>query len=178
MEISENIGWVREPGAEWVLCRNRSWRALVQRGDPEREYNVPGRPGEVYNFMEDSISFARPGGIVVTGLMGEMWAVNGESTAKYTDDPESLGDEPRPLMTRELAGTFAAIRIPAGTEFSVKTAWGGVLNGNRPGIGHGQGDMLLVGTREENGRTVPDLESDGRVVNGEIFDLLYRRDGE
>lgn len=177
MQISENIRWITEPGAEWTPVRNRSYRAQIQTADPARVYNVPGRPGVVYNVLEDSYEKVGAEGYVITGAAGEMWPIGTGALRKYRISPEAVTDTPQPVDTVELETVYAAIRIPADTAFTLEVDYGekAVLKGNRPGIGHGAGDYVLVETKQApDGTYQPDLSDSGRVINGGIFDILYQ----
>ena len=69
MTISNYMQWITN-SKDWKLYTNRSYRAKIQKADPTRIYNIPGKPGVVYNYLEDSyelVGFA----YVVTGIAGE-----------------------------------------------------------------------------------------------------------
>ncbi|HOO06784.1 MAG TPA: hypothetical protein PLH83_09915 [Ruminococcus sp.] len=70
MKISDNISYITEAPEKWSLFRNRSYTAKIQRSDPQREYNVPGKKGVVYNYLEDSYEPVSEGGFIVTGALG------------------------------------------------------------------------------------------------------------
>lgn len=177
MQISQSIRWILDPQTRWGIFRNRPYRAYVQIADPEQVYNVAGRPGVVYNYLEDACEPVSPGGYVITGAVGEMWPIGPESIEKYDISPADVTAEPQPAMTRAMPALWAGVMIPAETEFTVTAQYGDqetVLTGNRPGIPHGRGDWVLVRTVTENGIVRPDLTGSGRVINGKSFGVIYR----
>ena len=176
MNISENILWITECPEKWMLFTNRSYEAMIQTADPNRVYNVPDHPGYVYNILEDSYEKVGSTGYVVTGAAGEMWPIGERALRKYQIAPEAITDVPQKVMTVELDTVFAGIRIPKDTPFTLEVDYGekAVLKGNRPGLDHAEGDFVLVATRLENGVPVPDFTDSGRIVNGAVFDTLYK----
>ena len=72
------------------------------------------------------------------------------------------------MKTKPTTGNFACF-IPAELQVEVQTAWGDVLQANRAGVPHGEGDYLVCGAGEDG---QPDL-SDVWVVNGAIFPDTY-----
>ena len=176
MIVSPNIRRLLDDNAGWSLYRNRSVTVRLQKADPQTVYNVPGRPGVVYNFPEDAYADVDENGAVVIGLLGEMWPVPASVLPKYGVTPDRLGDRPIRSTTRETDEVFCALQVPDETVFTLTVSGSiqTVLTGNRPGIGHGGGDYLLVLAKSENGRYVPDFSRSGRIVNGTIFDRLYK----
>lgn len=176
MNISENIRWITSAGSQWKLYTNKSYRAKIQTADRSRIYNVPGYPGVVYNFLEDSYEKVGETGYVVTGAAGEMWPVGEGALRKYNVDKEAVTAEAMEVETIEIDTVYAGIRIPVQTEFTLETDYGekAILKGNRKGIGHGDGDYVLVACKLIDGRYEPDFDDSGRVVNGEIFEKLYK----
>ena len=176
MNISVNIQWITEDSADWKLYTNRSYRAKVQKADPHQVYNVAGKPGVVYNFFEDSYEKVGDSGYVVTGVAGEMWPIGEKAMKKYKVDPQEVTSEPMEVDTVELDTVYAAIMIPKDIQFTVEVDYGekALLNGNRPGIGHGEGDYVLAAAKLINGEYRPDPDDSGRIVNGEVFDKLYK----
>ena len=177
MQHSSSIDWIQAPGARWFLFRNRSYKAQIQLADPNRIYNAPDRPGVVYNFLEDAYETVTPGGYVITGLAGEMWPIGAKSVSKYRISPEEITAEPQFVLTRELPDLYAGIMVPRKTEFRLIVSYGNkssVLHGNRPDIAHGYGDWVLVPAAVQSGRLMPDFSDSGRVINGSLFDKLYR----
>lgn len=176
MEISENIRYILADGTAWRFFRNRSYQAQIEKANREKIYNVPGQKGVVYNIFEDAYETVTPDGYVVTGLCGEQWPIGRETVVKYAIAPEDITDSPTPVMTVELETVYAGIRIPAHLPFTLVADYGerAVLKGNREGIGHGEGDWILVATCRINDRLCPDFSDAGRVINGTVFERLYR----
>ena len=175
MVISDNIRYI-ESASEWKLFVNRSYRAKIQKGSASQVYNVPERAGVVYNILEDSYEPVRDGCYIVTGAAGEMWPIPAAALRKYRIAPEDITAEPQEVDTVPTDSVFAGIQIPADVRFTLEVDYGEkcVLKGNRDGIGHGEGDWVLVAVKEENGKLVPDFTDAGRIVNGEIFEILYQ----
>ena len=176
MNISENIEFIKENTDDWLFFRNRSYTAKIQRADKEREYNVPGKKGIVYNFFEDAYEPVTEDGFVITGAAGEMWCVGRSALPKYLIAEKDITFEPQQVQTVETDMIYAGIRIPEDKAFTVETDYGEkvMLQGNRPGISHGGGDWVLTAAVEENGRLRPDFSDSGRIVNGTVFDILYQ----
>ncbi len=177
MNISENILYITEKTTQWEFFRNKSYTALIQLADGETEYNVKGKKGVVYNILENSYENVAGAAAVVTGVAGEMWPIGQSALKKYKIAPENITAEPQKVDTVEVDTVFAGVRIPADTEFTLEVDYGekAVLNGNRQGISHGEGDYVLVLAKAADGKLVPDFSDSGRIVNGEIFDKLYKK---
>ena len=105
-----------------------------------------------------------------------MWPIGANAITKYNIAVEDISFEPIDVTTSELETVYAAIRIPTGTEFTLVTDYGrkALLRGNREGIGHGEGDHILVTAVMKNGVYVPNFNDSGRIINGTIFDRLYK----
>ena len=175
MNISNNIQWIIE-SSDWSLYTNRSYRAKIQKADPNRIYNVPGQPGVVYNCLEDSYESVGSQ-YVVTGVAGEMWPIGEGALRKYRITAEDITAEPTEVDTVELDTIYAAIRIPLETKFTLEVDYGekALLHGNRDGIPHSDGDYVLIPAKmSPDGKFVPDFDDSGRIVNGTIFDKLYK----
>ncbi|SEL35736.1 hypothetical protein [Ruminococcus albus] len=177
MNISDNIRWITSDFTLWKFYTNRSYRAKIQCADLKRIYNVPGKAGVVYNCLEDSFEKVGENGYVVTGILGEMWPIGEKAVKKYNVDPKNITAEPMEVDTVELDTVYAAIRIPSATQFTLEVDYGekAVLRGNRPGIGHGDGDYILIATKIVDGEYVTDFNDSGRIINGSIFDKLYKK---
>ena len=175
MNISENIRYIEQDAAAWTIVRGRIYTVQLQTADPARVYNVPGRPGVVYNQFEDSYAEVNPEGYVVTGVAGEMWPIGAGALRKYDIAPEQITAEPQPVSTKPIDAVYAAIRIPLETAFTVEADYGVkvILNGNKPGIPHGAGDWVLVNAAETADGYAPDFSDAGRIINGTVFDTLY-----
>ena len=176
MEISENIRHILDPSAEWKLYKNRSYRAGIQTADKDSIYNVPDRPGVVYNFLEESYENVAENGYVITGILGEMWPVGAATLKKYDVRPEDITDTTVYVNTVELDTVYAAVMIPKDVQFTLRTDYGekALLNGNRPCIDHHEGDYIVVAAKLVNSVYVPDTDDCGRIVNGAVFSRLYK----
>lgn len=176
MNISENIQWITNVPTQWKFYTNRSYQAQIQTADPQRVYNVPDKPGIVYNCLEDAYEKVGDIGYVVTGIAGEMWPIGEGAVKKYNIEPSKIKSEPIPVNTVELDTVYAAIRIPKDTQFMLEVDYGekAILRGNHSGIEHGDGDYVLVAAKLNDGEYQPDFDDCGRVVNGAIFDKIYK----
>lgn len=175
MIISKNILYILESD-NWHLFTNRSYRAKIQKGHANAVYNVPRKPGIVYNILEDSFEPVNDACYVITGAAGEMWPISEKALSKYDIAPEQITDEPQEVCTIPTDTVFAGIRIPADTAFTLEVDYGEkcILKGNRNEIEHDVGDWILVPTKKVNEKYMPDFEDAGRIVNGKIFDVLYQ----
>ena len=176
MNISRNVTYILNDNSLWSLYTNRSYKAKIQKADKNAIYNVAGKPGVVYNVFEDSYAEVNEDGIVVTGIAGEMWPIGESALKKYNVSVDQLSFDPIEVDTVETGAVFCGVQIPVETEFTLETDYGKkvMLKGNRPEIEHGKGDFILVSAKTENGRFVPDFSDSGRIVNGTIFDKLYK----
>lgn len=176
MNVSENIKTILQNSTSWKLYRNKSYKAKIQKADKNMVYNVEGRPGIVYNFLEDSYAEVNEHGLVVTGVAGEMWPIGEKALEKYQLTDGQPGFEPIEVQTVETDAVYCGVRIPKEIAFFLETDYGvrTMLRGNRLGIDHGDGDYVLVFAKKEKGRYLPDFSDSGRIVNGSIFDLLYQ----
>lgn len=177
MNISENIKYIFNIPDQWELYTNKSYIARIQRSDVNREYNVPGKKGIVYNFFEDAYEKVSENGYIITGTEGEMWPIGVGSLGKYDIDPEKITFEPQSVRTMETDTVYAGICIPSELIFTLETNYGekALLKGNRPEIGHGAGDFVLVAAKNNDGKYVPDFSDSGRIVNGIVFHKLYKK---
>lgn len=157
-------GWnyLKNPKAV-QLCKKRRYQVQIQRGDSNKVYNVPDRPGMVYNHLEDSYEQVLDGMYVITGLLGEMYPVTREVLANYEVEPEDLKDIPVLIWTKPGVEQFEAVRIPVEIPFEVEIPEIGILYGNSPKSSHGEGDYLLRSVGSE----------DFRIVNGTLFHRIY-----
>ena len=114
---------------------------------------------------------------MITGIAGEMWPIGEKAVKKYNVDPKNITAEPMEVDTVELDTVYAAIMIPSDTMFTLEVDYGekAVLRGNRLGIDHGDGDYVLVAAKMENGIYISDFDDSGRIINGAIFEKLYKR---
>lgn len=176
MNISKNIQWIINNPTQWKFYTNRSYRAKIQIADSQQVYNVADKPGVVYNCLEDAYENVSDTGYVVTGIVGEMWPIGEKSVKKYNVNPANITAEPMEIDTLELDTVYAAIRIPTETQFTLEVDYGekAVLRGNRSGMEHGNGDYVLVMTKLVDGEYYPDFDDSGRIINGAIFDRIYK----
>ena len=176
MNISENIRWITSDSTLWKFYTNKSYRAKIQTADSQRMYNVADKPGVVYNCLEDAYEKVGDSGYVVTGIVGEMWPIGEKAVKKYNVDSRNITAEPMEVDTVELDTVYAAIMILSDTMFTLEVDYGekAVLRGNRPGIEHGEGDYVLVVAKKVNGAYTPDFDDSGRIINGAIFEKLYK----
>jgi hypothetical protein len=149
--------------ADWRVFRRRRYTVWIRRADETRVYNVPGEPGVVYNFLEDSREHVRSGGYVVTGLCGELYPIGPEMLAQYSFEALPDGDEPVPCVRRQDGGLWRAVRIPASVPYCIRLDDGNVAKGNAPGVSHGEGDWIVCSDGARNFRS----------VNGLLFDRLF-----
>ncbi|MBR4320564.1 MAG: hypothetical protein IKP69_11070 [Oscillospiraceae bacterium] len=176
MNISKNIQWITDNSAQWKFYTNKSYRAKIQRADSQQVYNVADKPGVVYNCLEDAYEKVGNTGYVITGIAGEMWPIGENAVKKYNVNPDNITAEAMEVDTVELDTVYAAIRIPADTRFTLEVNYGekAVLQGNRSDIEHGEGDYVLVTAKLTDGVYLPDFDDSGRIINGVIFDKLYK----
>ncbi len=176
MNISQNIEYILSETTSWKLYRNKSYCAKIMKACSDKEYNVPGQKGVVYNFFEDAYEKVNPEGYIITGIAGEMWPIGKEALKKYDIAPERITTEPQSVIVTETDTVYAGIMIPLNKQFTLETYYGekAVLKGNRPGINHNEGDYILVIAKKENDVYVPDFNDSGRIVNGTVFGKMYR----
>lgn len=105
-----------------------------------------------------------------------MWPIGEKAVKKYNVNPANITAEPMEIDTVELDTVYAAIRIPTETQFTLEVDYGekAVLRGNRSGMEHGNGDYVLVMTKLVDGEYYPDFDDSGRIINGAIFNRLYK----
>lgn len=161
--------------SDWKPVRNNIYTVTIQKGYADKVYNIPGKPGYVYNTLEDAEEAVKDGDYIVTGVKGEMYPIKEENLGKYDVKKDAVTDEPKEVTTKQTDEIWAYVRIPAGIRFTVTTARG-ELKGNRSGVEHGSGDCILVKTRLIGGQRVPDMTKPGWIVNGAVFSVLYTED--
>jgi len=176
MNISENIQWITSDTTRWKFYTNKSYRAKIQIANPQKIYNVADRPGVVYNCLDDAYEKVVKTGYVVTGIKGEMWPIGKNTLKKYNVAQEDITNEPMEVDTVEIDTVYAAIMIPTEIQFTLEVDYGqkAILRGNRPGIEHGEGDYVLVVAKMKNSVFYPDFDDSGRIINGALFDRLYK----
>lgn len=150
---------------KWSAYTRRSYEVMIQKASEKMIYNVPDKPGYVFNKLELSNIDVTGYSYIVTGLAGEMWPIQESSLVGYEANPDDIKAKPKAFKTRTNDITYYAVQIPVEKEFKVSLANGTVLNGNSYGVEHGTGDYLLC-TDFEN--------KDYRIINGYIFDQIYQ----
>lgn len=132
---------------------------------------------KVHNYLEDSDYVTdenQP--FVITGTRGEQWPISKEKLLKgYTlnemDIQARIHEVPYIIYARvgNPEPVWAALMPIQGGQFEVPTSWGTVLTGNRPGIEHGWGDVIIAA--DDHGKP---SESDRWIVNGRVFFDTYQ----
>lgn len=123
------------------------------------EFVAPGTI--VYNYLEDCEYEAGGDKVVkLIGTVGEEWLTS-EAKLDSTYDCDNGVAYPKP------DANIVWMRPAEGQE-QIPTSWGDILTANRPGVEHGQGDM--VACADAGG--YPN-ENDCWVVNGAVFANTY-----
>ncbi|MDO4188233.1 MAG: hypothetical protein Q4D29_04515 [Lachnospiraceae bacterium] len=149
----------------WKNYTRKSYEVLIQMADVNQVYNVPDKPGYVYNFLEKYETYVKGYDYVVTGLLGEMWPIRTGALDGYdVDNISSISCTPKKIKTKVIGNTYYGICIPVGYEFSVSLSKETIMHGNAPGVEHLSGDYIICSSFE-NG--------DYRIINGSIFDKMY-----
>ena len=133
-------------------------------------------PRVIYNELEDVTYTTVPGDIVLKGTMGEEWVIPSKKLAKYElrdgraltfDAIEEIGrDVWIPIQTAPVSPSTPptmVVKIPVNIQGEVIAEGGIVLQVNREGIDHGDGDYVC-------GVDTPWPW----VVNGKVFQKTYR----
>ena len=134
-----------------------------------------GTAHSFHNDLEDVKYDVKEGEIVLKGTMEECWVIPEKKLAKYElrdgtpltmEVLQSMNrDEWIPIQTRPVAPDTAptmVIRVPVSVIGDVTIERGDVLKVNRPGVDHGEGDVLC-------GVDTPWPW----VVNGKVFNNTY-----
>ena len=150
----------------WNMYRRKQYQVKIQKALPDKVYNVSGRPGVVYNILEDCEESVAAADYIVAGLLGEMWPISQKDLCGYDADVNEIDEIPKLFHTKPSDKTYYGILIPVTVPFSVETGKYGRLNGNaKPDeIPHGQGDYIICTSFDEG---------DYRIVNGQIFNKMY-----
>lgn len=150
----------------WQEFQRKPYQVQIQKALPDRIYNVAGKPGVLYNILEDCEESIAETDYVVTGLMGEMWPICRKELCGYKVDEAVIDETPKPVYTKSGDRIYYGVRIPLGTVFSVETSRYVQLKGNAnpDKIPHGEGDYIICTSFDEG---------DFRVVNGQIFHKMY-----
>ena len=147
------------------------------------EYDIqmymPGPGVKVHNILENSdyeTNDTKP--VVLVGTVGEEWTVNTKKLmTAYTYNSKPITED---VIKNELAdGNKHVIRTIAGAEtmfafqtkekIKVSTSWGEVLEANRDGIEHGDGDYIICASKDG----LPNFDNTW-VINGLIFPKTYK----
>lgn len=169
--VSENIAFLEEHPEMFIAVRNKSYTAHVELGD---DYLKRGEV-TVWNALEDSEAKVKEGCFVITGCAGEKWTTS--KVDKYGVTADQIPEGGLDVQTKETDEILFAVSIKE--QFTAKTSWA-ELNGNKPfnsrneAVPHGNGDYLLIDSKVENGKIVPDFDSEPRIVNGSIMGALYQ----
>lgn len=163
--------------ADYLASTQYTWFATGKT-----DYVIQGKmvsaDTEVYNQLEDAHYTAQPNGedVILKGTSGEEWVTKLTKVIKTYTKPDGteltaedfVADTYIDLRTKPTEGNFACF-IPVDIQVEVQTAWGDVLQANRPEVPHGAGDYLVCRAGEDG---QPDF-SDVWVVNGETFPVTY-----
>ena len=148
----------------WRMYTRKSYEVKIQTAKVDKEYNVHGKPGIVFNKFEKVEADVTGYDYVVTGVSGEMWPIHESSLKGYNASPSEIKATPSVFTTKENDIVYYAFQIPTDKKFSVILSSGIELQGNVDGVEHGTGDYLVC----------TDFEAkDYRIVNGSIFDKMY-----
>ena len=136
----------------------------------------PERGTGVYNVLEDShytTDEFQP--FVLTGTRGEQWAVSQEKLTKAyqisEEEAARIGPYQKVLFTRDgdPVPCWAAIVPITEGPFEIRTPVGTVLHGNRAGVEHGWGDIIMAA--DDGGQP---SAVDRWIVNGLVFFDTYQ----
>lgn len=150
----------------FLMCTKRSYCVGVYR---------PPLGTPVHNFLEDAdyvASEEQP--FVIVGTMGEKWAISKEKLVKTyqisEDGADAITDRVVTIFTRigqPIAYWAELVPIEKGI-FTVQTSWGTELIGNRPGVMHCWGDVIVAA--DDHGKP---SDTDRWIVNGAVFINTY-----
>jgi hypothetical protein len=148
----------------------------------KKMYEIRARYAEVgervYNFLEDAhYVTSSEKCIVLTGTAGEQWVITAEKLQKtYMLNGEPIvGNVAEIFATEQVVETKAGAEVyfaeflPVEQKMSVKTSWGEVLQANRDGVPHGDGDYIVCSSKEDGAPN----HDDRWVVNGLVFANTY-----
>lgn len=149
---------------------------MVCKRDYKVQLSKPPIGTKVHNFLEDAdyvTDEKQP--YVLKGTQGEEWCISLDKLRKGYDVAENpdtalMFMSPQQITTKPGGTVTWAKLVPVenGT-FQVSTSWGTVLTGNRPGIPHGFGDIIMAA--DDNGQ--PSM-TDRWIVNGAVFMDTYK----
>lgn len=150
----------------WKEIRKKRYQVKLQKALPDKEYNVPGRPGIVYNILENCEEIIAEGHYIVTGLLGKMWIISEEYLDGYEVEKEEIGEEPKVFYAKTSDKIYYGLHIPINVSFAVEIPEYGTLKGNSDldSIPHGAGDYLVCNSFNKG---------DYRIVSGAVFHRMY-----
>lgn len=150
----------------WQEFQRKPYQVKIEKAFPDKIYNVPEKPGVVYNILEDCEESILKADYVVTGLMGEMWLISCKDLCGYEVNEVEIEVTPKLVYTKSGDRTYYGVRIPLDTAFSVETLKYGKLKGNanQDRVPHGEGDYIICTSFDAG---------DFRIVNGQIFHKMY-----
>lgn len=154
---------------DWRLCQKRVYEVSLCRGNPAARYNTPNA-GEVYNVLEDVTERVQEGCYVCRGTMGELYVLPEARLSAYDVVPTVLDDTWRTVCTKPQSALYC-YRRPVGP-FVLQTAYG-AMHGNRAGVEHGSGDVVVCAALPAADGWAPD-EADCWIVNGRVFADTYQ----
>lgn len=165
---------IETQGIEGFTFKSETWKVYyrniydvkIEKAFSDKIYNVLGRAGIVYNFLEDSYESVKGADYVVTGILGEMWPITKESLCGYDIRADEITDKPITVKTKKRDTQYFAIRVPKECKFIVVLEQMGELKGNQNMIEHGDGDYILCTSLEKE---------DYRIINGQVFHKMYRQ---
>lgn len=151
-------------------------KAIKKAYEIKARYSTPGK--RVYNFLEDSYCVTNAEKcIVLTGTVGEQWVITAEKLQKtyLLNGKPIVGDVAEIFAAEQIVTTKAGAELyyveflPVEQKMFVKTSWGEVLQANRDGVPHGDGDYIVYSSNKDGS---PNL-NDRWVVNGLVFAKTY-----
>ena len=146
------------------LCKKKEYIVTLERANIAKEYNIKGKPGYVYNYLEDAEISVDGMAYVVTGTVGEMWPIP-EKRADAYEIIEELSQGIYKAKTKKSEQLYEYKLIPVDEQMSLEIENGSVLhvNAKANSVDHGEGDRLIRVKGEES----------YWVVNGRVFESTY-----
>lgn len=148
---------------------------------------------DVYEFLSKNAYIVNEQKrFVLSGTQGELWTIDANKLAKtytFADGTQITKESLKSKMkTNDVIATMDwqmleskgasgetnfAMHVSMPDIFQVQTAWGSVLNGNDPSLGHGKGDFIVCAVNPDG---TPNI-GDRWIVNGLIFGDTYDNRG-
>lgn len=148
---------------------------------------------KVYEFLcKNAYLIDEKKRFVLSGTQGELWTIDANKLAKtyvFGDGSPITEESLKARMKKDMAPAVMdwqlleskgsggeynfACHVPANNLFQIQTAWGSVLNGNDPILGHGKGDFIVCAVNADGSPNI----SDRWIVNGLIFGDTYDNRG-